>query len=100
MKVLSVLVKIYKKTDNELFRSALFHMKTRVCLKNLANHRSSLCYLLNYYCQNLMLDASLQTSNDSNLISFPIRYSLLSLIKSNKLVKVFGLCFNLENSTN
>ena len=38
MKVVSVLAKIPQKTEIELCRSSLFHMKTRVCLKYFVNH--------------------------------------------------------------
>ena len=38
MKILSVLTKLAWKTQIELCRRALFHMKTRVCLKYFGNH--------------------------------------------------------------
>ena len=38
IKTLSVLEKVFWKTEIELRRSTLFHMKTRVCLKYFVNH--------------------------------------------------------------
>ena len=38
MKILSVVAKIFWKTEIELCNSALFNMKTRVCLKYFVNH--------------------------------------------------------------